>query len=67
LTISFFRDIAKAPFGFLVAGGVVADDMFIGVVVTSDNRQFFHVETGLLEFFNGRFGRGVSRINRGPI
>ena len=38
--------------------------MFIGVIVASNNGQFLHVETRLLEFLDRSFGSRVRWINR---
>jgi hypothetical protein len=37
--------------------------MFIGVIVASHDRQFLHIETGLLEFLDSSFGSRVRWIN----
>ena len=46
-----------------VANIVVADYVLIGVMVAPGNRQFLHVETGLLQFLDGRFGSRVRWID----
>jgi len=42
---------------------LIADHVLIGVIVASDDRQFLHVETGLLQFLDGRFSTRVRRID----
>src|ERR1019366_8201964 len=45
-----------APMFHTITGGVVTDDVFLGVISLSDNRQRFHIETGLLEFLHTGLG-----------
>jgi len=37
--------------------------MFIGVIVASDDGEFLHIESRLLEFLDGRFGSRVRGID----
>jgi hypothetical protein len=46
-----------------VADLVAADHRLIGLIVAANNRQFLQVETGLLEFLDGRLGCRVRWID----
>ena len=47
-----------------VSGIVVADYVFFGMIVPANNRQFPHVEAGMLQFLDGHFGFGVRLVDR---
>ena len=53
-----------SPVFYAVASVVIADHMFIGVVVAANDGEFFHVKAGLLEFLDCRFGFEVGFENR---
>ena len=53
-----------SPVFHAVAGIVIADDVFIRVIVATNDGEFFHVKPRLLEFLDGGFGFDVGFENR---
>jgi hypothetical protein len=52
-----------SPVFHAVAGIVIADDVFIRVIVAAHDGEFFHVKPRLLEFLDGGFGFDVGFEN----
>lgn len=46
-----------------VAGVVVADDMFLGVIVLAHDGELLHVKPGPLEFLDAGFCLGVRAVD----
>jgi hypothetical protein len=56
-------ELALSPHCFPVADIAVADHMLVSVIVAPDDREFLHIETGLLQFLDRRFGDRVCGLD----